>query len=192
MALLLVSAVSAGLGCTSARADWHSFWHNFHLQRHRVNAWPQPFSHAAAVQTAAPFEVMKQNGWRAHNTLGHELFRPADGVLLAAGRKRIEWIARHAPVQRRVVYVLQGENQEETQDRVENVRQLIAKMEVTGVQPQVLVTDIQPRSTSGARISIINNQAANSMVAPALPNATSGGAGISSNLGNAGVTSNNQ
>ncbi len=107
--LFCMSLALAGWGCGSvAQADWDSFWHGVHVDYARVNAWPQPFNDVDARQARAPFEVMKQNGWRAHNTIGHELFRDGDAVLTAAGNRRVLWIASQAPMNRRTIYVLQG------------------------------------------------------------------------------------
>ncbi len=91
---------------TSASADWNHFWHGLHVGFHRNNAWPDPFNEVDAGNVIQPFEVMKANGWRMHNTIGHELFRSGDGALLAAGHKRVHWIASQAPTARRTVYVL--------------------------------------------------------------------------------------
>ena len=85
-ATLAVAAIAITAG--SANADWSNFWHQFHIDTHRNNAWPDPFNEADARDVVAPFEVMKQNGWKLHNTIGHELFREGDGVLMASGTQR--------------------------------------------------------------------------------------------------------
>jgi hypothetical protein len=93
----LFALLGVCLFASNASADWHTFWHNVHVGTHRNNAWPDPFNEADAIQVVSPFERMKNNGWRVHNTIGHELFRGGDGALLASGNKRVEWISSQAP-----------------------------------------------------------------------------------------------
>jgi hypothetical protein len=78
---------------TSVSADWNwkGFWHGQHVGYHRNNAWPDPFNEVDAANVIAPFEVMKANGWRLHNTIGHELFREGDGALLASRPASQRW-----------------------------------------------------------------------------------------------------
>ncbi|MGI9470337.1 MAG: hypothetical protein ACR2NZ_02315 [Rubripirellula sp.] len=172
-AVLAVMAVA--ITATSASADWKHFWHNWHVGFHRNNAWPDPFNEADAIAVVSPFEIMKANGWRMHNTIGHELFRSGDGVLMAAGHKKIYWIATQAPAARRTVFVLRGENDQETEARVASVHQTIEKLAFNGPSPDVLVTSVEPHHSSGAWATKINRDWLENLSAPRLPSTSAGG-----------------
>lgn len=167
--------------CGTASADWHDLIHKMHLGYHRNVAWPDPFNEVDAMQVVAPFEIMKQNGWRTHNTIGHELFRPGDGQLSASGHNRVRWIATQAPAGRRDIYVLQGNTPNETGKRLRAVREAVATFDPVGVPPQIYVTQRQPPTTPGATATKINRDWLEQMPAPRLPSTSA--------AGNAGATS---
>lgn len=167
---LLLFALLGTLSTGFARAnDLEEFYHACHRDYQRSNIWPHPFREPVVFQTRAPFEVMTSNGWRAHNTIGDELFRSGDQVLNEAGMNRLSWIVSQAPVQRRVVFVLQGASAEETEARVTAVRRSIGSMYLTGPQPHVMVTDIRPGVSSGAWHTQLNRSRLSSQPAPLLP-----------------------
>lgn len=172
-AALLIVATST----TSASADWDwdHFWHGLHVGFYRNNAWPDPFNEVDAANVIQPFEVMKANGWRMHNTIGHELFRAGDGALLAAGHKRVHWIASQAPASRRTVYVLTGRSDDETQRRVAAVHQTLANAYFPGPAPTVLVTNVEPATSSGAWATKINREWLEHLTAPQLPSVSASG-----------------
>ena len=139
VAILIIStsSVSSAADWNSIQSDWdsfqsgvdskwHHFWHNVHVGYARNNAWPDPFNEVDAHDVIRPFEIMKANGWRMNNTIGHEFFRNGDGALLAAGHRRVNWIATQAPQARRAVHVLRGSTPDETQARVAAVRNSLA------------------------------------------------------------------
>jgi hypothetical protein len=161
---------------TSASAvGWNHFWHQFHIDFHRNNAWPDPFNEVDAAQVHSPFAIMKTNGWRMHNTIGHELFRVGDGALLAAGSRRVHWIATQAPAARRTVYVLRGNSQAETDARVASVHQALNTVHSGGSIPAVLVTDAEPATSSGAWATKINREWLEHLNAPRLPGKSASG-----------------
>lgn len=170
VALLIVATTAS-----SAAADWDSFWHGIHVGYARNNAWPDPFNEVDAQQVIQPFEIMKANGWRMHNTIGHELFRDGDGALLAAGHKRVFWIATQAPPTRRAVHVLRGSNPAETQARVSAVEASLASMNIQGRPPEILITDVNPALSSGAIATKLNREMLENLPAPRLPAQTASG-----------------
>lgn len=172
---LVLSLLVVGVTATSASADWHSFWHGLNVGYARNNAWPDPFNEADAMQVVMPFEIMKQNGWRMHNTIGHELFREGDGALLAAGSKRVQWIASQAPVSRRSLFVLRGTSPEETKARVASVHQTLASLNLPGQPPQITVTDVEPGASSGAWAVKVNREWLDSLPIPQLPQTSAQG-----------------
>jgi len=171
----LVALLALTVVATSAQAGWHEFWHNMSVGYHRNNAWPQPFTEVDAMQTMSPFDVMKRNGWREHNTIGNELFRQGDGALLAAGHNRVHWISTQCPEMRRGIYVLRGRTEAETQARVASVRQTVASLNVIGTVPHVTVTDIAPGTVAGDRATKISREALEQQATPKLPTTSAAG-----------------
>lgn len=183
-AKVIIATMAVLTTATSASADWNSFWHNLHVGYHRNNAWPDPFNEVDAMEVVTPFEIMKANGWKMHNTIGHELFRPGDGALLASGHNRVHWIATQAPATRRTVYVLRGGSRAETDARVSSVQQTLASMYINGSVPTVLVTDVEPATSSGAWATKINREWLEHLAAPRLPaESVSGEAGAATPTG---------
>ena len=174
LALLGVGLCDA-MTITAARADWKSFWHGVHLDHARTNAWPQPFVDVDTRQARAPFEVMKHNGWRAHHTIGHELFYDQEAALTAAGNRRVAWIASQAPLNRRTIYVLRGRSHAETEARLASVHQVLASLEEGGATAQVLVTDTEPPVAPGVWTEQISRQWIAELPAPKLPSKTASG-----------------
>jgi hypothetical protein len=167
-------AVALGGLTQDAAAEW-GFLRSTVVDYHRNNAWPQPFTEDSVRQTVAPFEVMKQNGWRLHNTIGNELFRDGDGALLAAGHERVHWIASQAPADRRVVYVLRGRTPSETDARLASVRDTLSRVQTSGPAPQLMITEIEPTTASGAWATQIKRSWMESIPAPKLPSTSATG-----------------
>ncbi len=171
----LISMLIVAAGTQAVSADWHEFWHGVRIGFHRNNAWPDPFNEADATQVVQPFEIMKHNGWRVHNTIGHELFREGDGALLTAGHTRVQWIATQSPVARREIYVLRGRSEEETEARVASVEKALTKMYTSGPEAQIFVTESEPTTSPGAWATKVNRDALNQMPSPRLPSSSSSG-----------------
>ncbi|SMP53847.1 hypothetical protein SAMN06265222_104162 [Neorhodopirellula lusitana] len=160
---------------TTVSADFGTWMHRQKMAYYRNQAWPDPFNEADAVQVVQPFEIMKNNGWRTHNTIGHALFRAGDGALLASGQNRVRWIATQSPTARREIYVLQGRTQEETKARMASVREAVAHYVGDGVEPTILVTTTEPSTTPGAIATKINRDRIEQMALPKLPTTTASG-----------------
>jgi hypothetical protein len=173
--VIALTVVATTATSASAEWKWNHFWHGLHVGFHRNNAWPDPFNEVDAAQVIAPFEIMKANGWRMHNTIGHELFRGGDGALLASGHRRVRWIATQSPESRRTVYVLRGETQAETAARVASVQSTLDKIAMEGPLPEVLVTDVEPPAASGEWATKINREWIEHLTAPRLPSQSSSG-----------------
>lgn len=155
---------------STSNADWNSFWHRFHLDYHRNNAWPHPFREVAAAQTRAPFEVQRLNGWQLHNTLSHDMFRAGDGQLSYGGQQQLQYIMTSVPEQHRQVFVVRGTNAAETDARVASVRSSLERYSGTGISaPPVMLVDRAPVTYSGARASAVNRAWMEAMPKPQLP-----------------------
>lgn len=167
---LICAAALVALTASTSHADWHSFWHRFHIDYHRNNAWPHPFREMAAMQTRSPFEVQKVNGWRLHNTISHELFVQGDGQLTYAGQRQLHNIMTHVPPQFREVFVVRGSSQAETEARVAAVKSSLTRMQLPeDALPAVSVIDRAPATSSGSITSAINRAWLNSLPEPKLP-----------------------
>lgn len=166
---VVLGVLAVGLTATSATADWKDFWHNVNVGYHRNNAWPDPFNEVDAMEVVTPFEIMKNNGWKLHNTIGHELFRDGDGALLASGSNRVRTIVQTSPDARRSIYVLRGTTPAETDARVASVRQSLVSLNMPGPTPSVMVTDVASPTASGAWAGKIGREWLNSMPKPELP-----------------------
>ncbi len=159
--LVLVSSASY------AQADW-PWLHKASVDKQRNNAWPQPFRGADAASVVAPFEVMKNNGWREHNTLGSLVFNN-EHDLTEAGALKIEWILTQAPVSQRVIYVKSGRTQAETDTRVESVQLAVSQLVPTGPLPHIVVTTVEPPTSSGVYQNLIHRALIQTTPKPRVP-----------------------
>lgn len=146
---------SVVLNPTPIRADW-PWKHKTNVDIARNNSWPQPFRGEDANAVVAPFEVMKNNGWRENNTLGSTLFSP-EHQLSDAGSLKIQWILTHTPQSQRIIYVKTGKTRQETDARVESVQIAVSQILPADVQlPEILVTDLDPPTSSGAYQTLVH------------------------------------
>jgi hypothetical protein len=136
------------------RAEW-PWKHKSSIDYARNNSWPQPFRAADATSVVAPFEVMRANGWRENNTLGRLLFSK-ENTLSEAGALKIQWIVTQAPAGYRVIYVKSGSTKQETDARVESVQLAVSQMIPTGPLPQILITEIEPPTSSGVYQTLVH------------------------------------
>ncbi|QDV67845.1 hypothetical protein Poly24_15490 [Rosistilla carotiformis] len=176
----LLATIIVGLANT-ATADWDSFWYHKKVAMHdckidylRNQSWPQPFLEHDAYQARSPFQTMANNGWRLHNTLSHEVFRPDDSVLTAVGRNRVHWIATQTPQHHRHIYVLEAPTPDETQRRVASVEEALGSLVVAGAPPQVFVTAKVPTMGSGEWNAQLSRKRREQMVAPKLQSDNTG------------------
>lgn len=129
--------------------------HNVGVDYARNQAWPQPFRGADANSVVAPFEVMRENGWRENNTLGSSLFSDKQ-ILSEAGAIKVQLILTKSPSSQRIVYVKSGQTEQETNARVESVQLAVSQFIPTGPLPQILVTEIEPTTSSGAYQTLVH------------------------------------
>jgi hypothetical protein len=146
---LTISALACGLvGCAEMR-------HKAGVDYARNVAWPQPFRAADANAVTAPFDIMRDNGWRENNTIGTTLFT-SQHTLSEAGAIKVQWIVTQAPQNQRIVYVKAGSSDQETNARVESVQLAVSQFIPTGPLPQILVTEIEPTPSSGAYQTLVH------------------------------------
>ena len=171
-----------GLACLaplSAQAGWHEFWDRVHLDWHRSNAWPQPFSDVDKHLAQEPFKMMARNGWRMQNTLGSELFDLETQQLTRAGQLKVHWILTQTPVSRRTVFVLHGGTQRATEARMASVKRAVRNMHSVDVDPEAVVVTvgIPPRNGSGDYLDRVRRSYEASTPSPRLPKIEKSGGG---------------
>lgn len=152
-------------------ACWTSYYRNAR--------WPTPFRAQDVNAVTSYFDVQRENGWRLHNTVGHVLFDPATGQLTDAGKNHIVSILNDNPVDRRVIFVLQGENAKQTAQRVESTQLAVSQMLPVGDLPPIYVTDRDAPGSSGAYQTAVMRAMVSSMPKPRLPEVQLSGAGSS-------------
>jgi len=146
---MTIFALSFGvIGCAEMR-------HKAGIDYARNVSWPQPFRSADSESVIAPFEVMRDNGWRENNTIGSGLFS-SQNALSDAGMIKVQWIATQAPQNQRIVYVKTGGSEQETSARLESVQLAVSQMIPSGPLPQILVTEIEPATSSGAYQTLVH------------------------------------
>lgn len=174
----LLYALAAVLCSTGgARAGWSEFWHRFHLDWHRSVCWPEPFQDEDRQLAVSPLISMTDRGWRLQNTLSDHFFDTENQVLTRSGQMKVHWIATQAPMHRRSVFVLRGNDAETTQARVASVQQFLLKCLPEGPRPEVLLSDVVPTGGSGEYFDQVDRQLKSSIPPPRLPPAqgTEGG-----------------
>ena len=162
LATLSISALACSfVGCAEMR-------HETGVVYARNIAWPQPFRGADSNSVIAPFEIMRDNGWRENNTLGSTLFS-SQNALSQAGAIKVQWIVTQAPLSQRIVYVKSGKSEQETNARVESVQLAVSQLIPNGALPQILVTDIEPATSSGAYQTLVHRALVKTTPTPRLP-----------------------
>ncbi len=167
---LVFAATVAMAGVT--QAGWTEFWEGVHLDWHRMNCWPEPFSHADRDLVRQPLIAMTDNGWRMENTLSDHLFDVEKHTLTQAGALKVRWIVTQAPSHRRTVFVLRGATPDATLARVESVQASITQLAPQGARPEVLLTDVIPVGGSGDYFDAVDRALKDSIPAPRLPEAS--------------------
>ncbi len=152
---------------------------------YRNNLWPTPFRAMDTMSVLNAFEQQRNNGWRLHNTVGTSMYDPATNCLTAAGRSHVQWILTQAPQSRRVVFVLQGSNQQETAARVESTQLAVSEMVPVGPLPAIYLTDRESAGSSGVYQTAVHRAMVSSVPSPRLTSTgAAGGAAGGSASGN--------
>lgn len=178
---MLIAVVLMSVTATSASAGWNEFWHKIGVGYKRNNAWPDPFNEMDAMSVIMPFEAMKQNGWILHNTIGPHQFRPGDGALKTSGQQTLAWIAHQAPASRRQVYIVRATTPQETQARVDSVREVLEQLELQGPTPAIMLTNRTPPTAPGNWATKVNRDWLEVLASPKLPSSSAAGTSSATN-----------
>lgn len=145
---------------STAQAGWKEFWAGVHLDTKRNSAWPEPFRTIDRRVTRSTFAAMANKGWKLETTITDYHFDQETQRLTEAGRQKIRWILREAPPQRRTVFVMRSErNDQATAIRVDSVQRAITQLLPRGALPPVVQTDIAPRGASASEVHGIHTRA---------------------------------
>jgi len=177
--ILSIALVMAGmLSCLNTAESgnkWNAFWKRSHGDFHQHRVWPRPFVRLDRESTQRPFEMMKNSGWRLHNTIYDPLFEEHTQELTDAGRLLVHWIVTQAPLNRRTVFIYRGTVYEQTQKRVASVTAAIRQVDIADSKPVVVITDVLPPDGSGEYYDAVERKFQESIPAPVLPNNTGNG-----------------
>jgi len=177
--ILSIALVMAGmlscLNTVESGDKWHAFWKRSHGDLYQQRVWPRPFVRMDRESTQRPFEMMKNSGWRLHNTIYDPLFEENTQELTEAGRLLVHWIVTQAPLNRRTVFVYRGTDSEQTQKRVASVTAAIREVDIADSKPVVVITDVLPADGSGEYYDAVKRKFQESIPAPVLPNNSGNG-----------------
>lgn len=167
--IMLIQSGPASADWRSVKAKWNCFWDRVHLDWHRNNAWPEPFTQVDEQATRAPIAMMVDDGWQLQNTIPDELFNPETQELTRAGEMKVRTTLTEMPMKRRMVFVQRGKTAEITQIRLESVEKAARQVVGEAGPAMVTVTDMVPRGGSGGYYQRIKTQYENSTPEPRLP-----------------------
>ena len=138
--------------------DNNSAWHNFWTDWHRNDSWWCPFAQPdrASVWNIVDAQVAK--GWEAQDVLGEAHFEANNSQLSPAGRLKMHSILTQNPTPFRTVFVAPGWSEEVTSKRLATTQLAAAQMaqQNNGQMPPVLVSNVQPVSSSADYVAGVN------------------------------------
>lgn len=157
-----------------AQAGWNEFWARFRKDTMRNSVYPEPFVTADREIVRSYWEQTEANGWRLQNTIGKYLFDETTQQLNSAGQQRIRWIMTNAPQHRRQIFVLRGDNQQISAQRMASVQEYLAQLGGEGNVPPVHFTDHDAPGISGQYIDGLEQQYQKTQPVPRLPSSSGG------------------
>ena len=172
---LILSLAVLAVGYDTAQAQQPSHLQEAKVDRWRNTLWPIPFRAEDSVAVTNVFDIQRNNGWRLYNTLGTPMFDQDTNRLTEAGKAHIRWIMTYAPSNRRVIFVLKGEDAGKTAHRVESTQLAISEMVPSGSLPPIYLTDVEARGSSGSYQTAVVRAMVSSVPEPRLPEPTGGG-----------------
>jgi len=146
----------------------------------RNQAWPKPFACADRQVYAAMWTPMLDAGFADQTTVTAVHFSE-EGKLTRYGKKQIAGIMRNMPQHRKVVYVQRDHDQATTQQRVNEVQEVVSMF--YGQSGRVALTDRNPINQTGVRAEATTNNYYGALPAPIIPVAD-GSSSVSDSVGN--------
>lgn len=154
-----------------------AFFHRVGEDTCRNNSWPDCFVPNDRFAAKAPLELMVRKGWMAQNLISEQHFDQETGKLNQAGKLKIEWILTEAPSTHRTIYVRQTYKAEETQRRVDAVRNWASELINSPDDVAIEVVQISPPGWPAEMVDSLERKYMETMPAPRLPKLENGGSG---------------
>lgn len=166
---LLICFIISGFFSATVDAGWHEFWDRVHLDFHRNNVWPEPFSTMDRRAVEKPFNAMVASGWKAQNTLGDAYFDKTTNQLTDGGRRRVFWIVKNVPVEHRTIFIAESFNPKALDVRIDSVQQEVARALPNQQLPSVVPTHQDTRGWSATSIYTLMRKESETRPSPRLP-----------------------
>ncbi len=154
-----------------------AFFHRVGADTCRNNSWPDCFVPQDRFAAKGPLELMIRKGWTAQNLISEQHFDQETGKLNQAGKLKIEWILTEAPSTRRTIYVRRTYKAEETQRRVEAVRNWAKEFIGSEEDVAIEVVQISPPGWPAEMVDSLERKYMETMPAPRLPKLENSGSG---------------
>ncbi|WP_146118457.1 hypothetical protein [Blastopirellula marina] len=149
-------------------------WSRFRVDYARNKCWPSPFVEQDRASVRNYFDTMTASGIRLQNTLSDHYFELANNnefILTRAGKLKVRQILMSAE-DRRIVFVMRGLTEEETNVRIDAVHVALQEMVGNPDATEVLVSPVQPIGRSADYIDDVYRRERASIPAPRLPAST--------------------
>lgn len=169
-ALLVVTAAALIPALATAAENWLT-WRPWAFHTAQNIKWPEQFLDHDRSAARAPFNAMIANGWRAQNTIATYHFNEETGHLNDTGRLKVRSVMLETPVEWRTLYVLRGDTQQLTSERLRSVQEYALELSQGENPPPVLITTVEPRGTRGDVANGVNQRFMENAPAPVLPQA---------------------
>ncbi|HEY2882889.1 MAG TPA: hypothetical protein VGJ15_10655 [Pirellulales bacterium] len=149
--LLCVATSFAGdESCTQGTVPG-SPWHNFWVQFHRNNNWPEPFVCPDRACVSNMLDAQTAKGWQMQNMLGDPHFEPDNMHLTPTGMMKLRYILTQIPMQYRTVFVERGNTDDVTSRRLGAAQTAAAEI-TRGPMPDVVVSNLPLVSTPAEQV----------------------------------------
>ena len=158
------------LFCSVSQAGWNEMWGRVRLDYARNKCWPSPFVEQDRASVRNYFDQMTASGIRLQNTLSDQYFEPVNNeiVLTHSGKLKVRQILMLAE-DRRVVFVMRGLTEEETNTRIAAVHVALKELVGNADATEVLVSPNQPIGRSADYIDDVYRRERATIPAPRLP-----------------------
>lgn len=137
-------------------------WHNYWVDWHRNNSWPEPFVGPDAASVCAAFRADIIKGWEQQNLLGDPHFESNNAKLSPSGMIKLRWILTQNPPEFRTPFVERTASDEITARRLAAAQQ--AAIELAPSMPvNVAVSDMRMFTTPSDYVTGVHNWFGNFM-----------------------------
>ena len=148
MTIVLVVGVVASMALVAAAGEggYHTGdpWHNYWVDWHRNNCWPEPFLGPDRNSIYAQFQADINKGWEQQCILGDPHFEANSAKLSPSGLIKLRWILTQNPPEYRTPFIERTASDEITARRVAAAQQASLDM---NIPVNVAVSDMRMSTT---------------------------------------------